>query len=281
MSLTIDELHADGDHKWAVMTATCDLSDTADPLITATIADVREAYGQNQILAAASSGLTILQPDSLVSRTFDLTAIEIAVKLGLPNPDDEGDKPEALTNYRSECTEIIARRALKEAFGIEFPTAPQRGKTNPNMPILGFDGWGLFGSPSGGYSLVLVQVKGTEATNRPPAEAKTLAEECKNAPNNLTLICRALSVLVHLLEGSSLQQYIIEMLETIGKGNLPDIVIGPVIVRGKLSSHIDDLEPVRRAFDDIDSAIGRGITISIGARLTELGHIVMSQARST
>src|SRR6266576_805191 len=155
MVFTVLERHQDEDHRWAVLGCTCDPGDNADPLLVVTVAGVREAYGEAELRAIA-------EPDPLVANTYDLTAILAAFRRSLPDPTAEGAKPLSLRNYRSETAEVVARHALTAAFGVDFPASPQLGKTNPNQPILGFDGWGLLSLADGGWAFVLVLVKGTE-----------------------------------------------------------------------------------------------------------------------
>lgn len=274
MIFRIDEIQEDNSHCWVVMSCSCDLNNDTDPLLISTVASVREAYGEEDITA-------LVQPDPTVAKTFDLDAITKAFRLGLPDPDKEGGKPEHLTSYRSETTELVARNALKVAHRIEFPAHPQRGKTNANQPVLGFDGWGFVHFADRGYALVLVQVKGTEQARRPPTVAQQLAKECQNVPLQPDVICRALSVLAIYLKKSPFQQVVLDMLEKIGQNTLPQIIVAPVIVRGSLPAHIDDLKPIRPVFSQMGSIIGRGVVVSIGVNLSDFGRAVMSQARST
>jgi hypothetical protein len=199
--------------------------------------------------------------------------------LGLPNPDEEGDKPSSLANYRAEPSELIGQSALGFVYGIEFPRHPQIAKFNSNQPILGFDGWGFL-ALSGAYALVLVQAKATDEDKRPPGEAEKLAQECRQVPQQLSKICRALSVLAVLLQNQShYLQAVLGMLECLEQGDLPQMVVAPVVVRGLIGAHIGDLEPIRAAFSEIAPIVGRGVTVSIGADLTQFGREVMYRAR--
>lgn len=273
MTFTIDELYEDGAHQWAIVSCVCNLDDAADPLLSSIVAAVREAYGEQDII-------TIAQPDPSVAQRFDLSAITKAFRMGLPDPDEEGKKPEHLANYRSEATELLARSALKHVFSVEFPAHPQRGKTNQNQPVLGFDGWGLVGSHSAGYALVLVQVKGTDDVKRPPSEARKLAEECRRVPRQPSALCRALSVLVLTLKNSPYETIVVEMLEVLGRDSLPKIFVAPVVIRGALVAHSDDLSPIRTACQEITPIAGRGVVMSLGVDLGEFGRRVMTQARA-
>jgi hypothetical protein len=273
MVFTVLERHQDEEHRWAVLDCTCNPGDNADPLLVLTVAGVREAYGEAELRALA-------EPDPLVANTFDLTAILAAFRQGLPDPAAEGAKPLSLRNYRSETAEIVARHALAATFGVDFPASPQLGKTNPNQPILGFDGWGLLSLADGGRAFVLVLVKGTEDPSRPPGEAHKLAQEFRAAPTKRDALCRALSVLAVVLSDASLKGVILEMLESMGQDVPPRLIVAPVIVRGTLSSHIDDLKPVRAVRGEIAPATGLGLTVSIGASLEDFGKAVMAMARA-
>lgn len=275
MPFTVQEVDHQDPHRWAVVQCTCDLSNDNDPFLIRIIEMIREAYGEHTLIAAALA----LVPDPSVQQRFNTDALRKAVRLGMPEPSSEAAKRPHLTNYRSETTEIIARGALAESYKIEFPYSPQAGKPNANMPVLGFDGWGILTDEQLKASLVLVQVKGTEDVTRPPAEAEKLIEECKKVPRQVNPICRALSALVNGLHGSPLQPILLKMLETLGDGGLPNIIVAPVIVRGTTPSHKDDLTSLRDASAEYIPAKGYGVTVSIGVSLTDFGHRAMSFAR--
>jgi hypothetical protein len=276
MTYLVREIDGDDEHQWAVVQCACDLSNDSDDLVIQTVAKVREAYGENEIIAATIS------PDPSVERRFNLTAITKAFRRGLPDPEVEENKKPHLTNYRSETTEILAREALFQAYAIEFPTHPQRGKTNVNQPILGFDGWGILGSEATGYALVLVQVKGTEDRNCPPREASTLALECQAIPQEIDKICHAVSLLVMNISPSPLRNALLQMLESLSEDVLPGLFVAPVIIRGiGASANIEDLRPIRDVRHLFSPAISRGVTVALGVPLTDFGQTVMSRARTT
>jgi hypothetical protein len=233
---------------------------------------VRDSYGEAELLAA-------ITPDSGVENRFDLSAITAAFRAGLPDPTREGFKPAQLTNYRSETTEVIARLGLVEAHSLRFPTNPQAGKPNPNQPILGFDGWGFFELPSGGTALVLVQVKGTESEDCPPSEASKLANECKQMPTDISALCRALTILALRLGGAD-KDTALSMLEQLGTSQLPSIGVAPVIVRGATNGCIDDLSPIKDVCGEFAPVFARGLVISVGAPLGDVGVEVMRRARA-
>ena len=72
----------------------------------------------------------------------------------------------------------------------------------------------------------------------------------------------------------------LKMLEKLGRGDLPRLIVGPAIVRGSVASTLHDLNPLREAAGDIAPAGSMCITVSIGANLSEAGEIVMNLART-
>ncbi len=274
MLFTIDDSKDDGVHRWAVLSCKCNPEANDDPVLNHICVRIREVYGESEIIAS-------IEADPTVAERFNLNAIKRAIRMGLPDPPKEGlKKPTQLTNYRSESTEVLAREALKECHRINFPTHPQEGKLNPNVPILGFDGWGIDGTSDTGFSLVLVQVKGTDDDACPPSQAAVLADECRSIPQELDIICRALSILAIRLQGTLFEESILAMLETIGENQLPPIVVAPVIVRGRTQSQMDDLEPIQDACPDFAPIRACGLTLSIGTDLTEFGKCAMLKARA-
>jgi hypothetical protein len=240
---------------------------------------VREAYGESIVVAVATNELANVDPG--VADAFDLDAIKAGFRLGLPDPEEEkkGGKPPALRNYRSESTEMVARGALAKIHGIAFPAHPQLGKANPNQPFLGFDGWGLLATDDG-LVLTLVQVKGTDHESSPSPEAHRLAEECKAVPRDVGKLARAISLLVVNVVGQPEKQALVRMLAQLGRGELPKMVVAPVVVRGLTLAEMADLQPVRQASPEYAPAVGRGLAVSIGVHLTEFGERVMKLARA-
>jgi hypothetical protein len=262
-------------YSWTVIHCSCDLDNEQDQLISNCVTAVRQAYGENFVKMAA------LNPDPYVAKTFNLENILKAFKLGLPNPIEEGNKPEQLKNYRSESLEVLARLALSFAHQIEFPVHPQIGKTNPNQPILGFDGWGIKGSEKEGYTFVLVQVKGTDDPDRPPKEANVLAGECIAIPQQRDAICRALSVLTVIFRGLPEASIFLSMMDNIGDGKSIKLGIAPAVIRGHIIAENADLDSIRAACDKILPIKGYGIALSIGVKLNQFGEKVMSLARAS
>lgn len=270
----------DRDHQWAVVRCSCDLENGDDPLVQHTVEFIREAYGEKRLRARLEANAAALEPDPLVIKKFKVDSVLRAFRMGLPDPEKEANKPPQLTNYRSETTEFVARAALQAAYGISFPTHPQRGKTNQDQPVLGFDGWGIAESPDDRYSLVLIQVKGTESKSCPPPESAVLAEECKQVLQKLGTICRALSVMVLDLEVSSLSDALINLMEHIGEGGTPVVLVAPVVVRGTSEACQGDFGPIREACHGLDPSVGWGVVVTVGAPLNDFGKTVMTRARA-
>ncbi|MEA3189080.1 MAG: hypothetical protein QOD99_2910 [Chthoniobacter sp.] len=262
-------------HQWAIATAACNLDDQNDALIAETVALVRTAYGESKIMSDAVAMLAAEIAEG-VFRTDHLLA---AIRSGLPNPGAEGAKPVALTNYRSQTAEMVAKAALAAAYEFEYPASPQEGSPNANQPILGFDGWGLLRRSDDTYVLVLIQVKATDEDASPPREAGNLASECCRVPRDTSALCRALCVLARLLANNPLGPVILRMLETLGGDSLPPMHVAPVIVRGVSLGRMTDLQPIRDVTADIAPATVRGMVVSIGVPLGRFGEIVMEKAR--
>lgn len=275
MPYIIKEVIPDGDHLWTVMESPCLLTDNNDKLLTTTIDMVRDAYGETEILA-----LPELQPDRAVAANFNLTAIQKAVRAGLPDPDSEGDKPTQLTNYRSETCEMLAKGAIQRAYGVLFLTAPQRGKTNANMPVLGFDNWGV-AKEGTRWALVIVQVKGTHDPTSPPKVAEDLCDECIRAVSKTDEICRTLTTLAMNLGDGPVREAVLHMLEAMGNDRLPLLYLVPAIIRGGNSSSVKtDFDTLRAASSAFRTAKARGLSLSVGVDLAAFGRLVMSRARA-
>ena len=267
------EVIATNGHAWAVIRCSCNPADDEDALLAAAVALFREAYGEGRILDLAA--------DPGVVATFDLEAITKAVRSSFPSTAAEGSKPSQLANYRSEPAEIVARGALKEVHDVHFPVSPQWSKANPNMPILGFDGWGLR-LKEGEWRLVLIQVKATDDKNVPPREAGTLKMECERVPREPEKITRVLCMLTKSLSGSPYLAPVLSMLQELGNGAMPKIAIAPVIVRGLTEAVMEDLEPIQRVFrvSHSQSTCALGLVMSIGLDLAEFGRLVVERARA-
>lgn len=275
MLFNLVELRDDRPHAWAVVHCNCTLSSTVDPLLLHAVDLLRNAYGEDAVVSLA-------HPDPGVEASFDLTAITAAVRRGLPDPDAEKGKPQRLANYRSEPAELLAQGGLSSAYGVQFPAAPQRGKTNANQPILGFDAWGVLEMDTAQPSLVLVQVKGTEETVSPPSIAETLADECCRVPKDIDAICRALTVLVLAVQDQPpMVTAILAMLEQLGQGSLPKLVVAPAIVRGSLAASMSDLDPIKAKVGSMHPAACKGLALSVSVPLTEFGRTVTTMARGS
>jgi hypothetical protein len=276
----IEVMEADDEHQWAVLKCQCDLSDVEDALIAETVNLVRRSYGEEAIITDVQQ----LMADDLLLGTFNLEHLVAAVRMGMPDPDAEGDKPKHLTNYRSQAAEMIAKLTLAHVFGFQYPVAAQEASGNPNQPILGFDGWGIWKSEDGHFTLVLIQVKATDDSKRPPGEARKLIKECKSIPKSPSLIARALSTMVRLLESvdnETLKKALVLMLHGLGEHKqLPTIFVAPTIVRGNVAADIKDLKSIRAAAPDYAPAIARGVSVSLGVTLEDFGRTVMESARA-
>lgn len=277
MPYHVRELDAADVHHWGVVDAgACDLNDAHDPLVAETVAAVQHSYGEDRILQLASDLADGSRDGEL---TFDLAHLRAAVRLGLPDPAAEGSKPEALTVYRSQSAEMVAKGALAIAFGFSYPAAPQQGSVNPNQPILGFDSWGIHDGEPQGPALVLIQVKATDQETCPPGQAAILAEECRHAIHQRSALSRTLLLKLQFVNDTGLQLYLMQMLEALGRGGEIRILVAPVIVRGTSEAHMTDLQPLRDAASDFLPALGRGLVVRIGVPLAAFGRVVMNRAR--
>ncbi len=241
-------------------------------VLAAIVRRARQSYGE-QFLD------NLPEPDGGTELRFDLGAIRVAIRAGMPDPDVELRKPQALRNYRSEVAELVAQEVLAHAYQVQFPASPQATKGNANQPVLGFDGWGLLDLDDGAAALVLVQVKGSDHDQRPPDVAQVLVEECCRVPREPDKLCRALTAMFALLHTTAFAPKLLAMLETLGRDSLPPLVVCPVIVRGAIAAHLDDLTSLRAAESRFEPAGVRGLCVSIGTPLEPFGHHVFTEAR--
>lgn len=266
-----------GKHRWVVSHCTVNLN-ADDDLVLAVIVDrARRSYGEYLIE-------NFPEPDTGVAARFDLEAVRQAIRAGMPDPEAElGNgtraKPPSLRNYRSEAAELVAQEVLADAYQIRFPASPQATKSNANQPVLGFDGWGLMDLEDGTVALVLIQVKSSDHSKRPPDVAEALVEECCRVPREPDKLCRAITAMLALLQATDFAPILYAMLESLGHGWLPTLVICPVIVRGTVAAHLDDLSTLRAAEPRFEPAQVLGHCVSLGAALEPFGHRVFSEAR--
>lgn len=270
------------DHLWAVVQEKCDLSDPDDEFLLNTVATIRLAYGEQEIRdMAENSGLvTAPSPADGVSSSFHLDDLLSAFRSSLPDPAGEGAKPAHLTNYRSETAELIARAALAVVYRMETPPTLHATKGNRNQPILGFDGWSIMRLESGRSALVLMQVKGSEDDKRPPGVAKDLIVECGQAMIANAKLSGFLFACLLRCQGTEFEIPLLEMiieLQTTGK--IASTFLAPVVVRGALDAHLEDLSSLRAATGSFLHAKARGMTLSIGTDLTRFGRTAMTRAR--
>lgn len=261
-----------GMHRWVVSRCTVDLASKGDALLAAIVRRARQSYGEQFI-----DNIPAIDGDTALR--FNLSAIKAAIRAGMPEPAVEQGKPQALRNYRSEVAELIAQEVLAHAYQVQFPASPQATKGNANQPVLGFDGWGLLDLDDGTAALVLVQVKGSDHNQRPPDVAQVLVEECCRVPREPDKLCRALTAMLALLHTTAFAPKLLAMLETLGQDALPPLVVCPVIVRGAVAAHMDDLASLRAAESRFEPARVRGLCVSLGTPLEPFGHCVFTEAR--
>jgi hypothetical protein len=70
------------------------------------------------------------------------------------------------------------------------------------------------------------------------------------------------------------------MLEKLGNGELPELIVAPVLVRGLVTAAFDDLSEVQDNVDAHLPASTFGLSVSVGADLNWFGQRVMERARS-
>lgn len=181
-----------GRHRWLVSRCAVDLDVNSDAILSAIVLRARQSYGEQVVDS-------VPEPDSGVAELFDLGAVRMAIRAGMPDPALELGKRPSLRNYRSEATELIAQEILANVYQVLFPASAQAIKGNANQPVLGFDGWGLLDLDDGTVALVLVQVKGSDQDRRPPDVAQALSDECCRVPREPAKLCRALTAMLALL----------------------------------------------------------------------------------
>jgi hypothetical protein len=159
----IAAIECDEQHKWAVVNCQCDLLDDSDAVILEAVSLVRKSYAEEAVIQDAQA----LIDDGLLEGTFNLLHLTAAIRMGMPDPEAEGNKPPQLTNYRSQSAEMLVKSVLAQIYSFQYPVAAQETTGNPNQPILGFDGWGIHEGINSYYTLVLIQVKATDQDKRP------------------------------------------------------------------------------------------------------------------
>jgi hypothetical protein len=269
------------DHQWAVVIESCDLEALHDGMLRHAVDSIRAAYGEQEIrdLAENEPLLSIPEPAEGIGG-FDTAHLIQAFRSSLPDPAAEGKKPAHLSNYRSETTEFIAREALSAVFGIATPPALHATKGNRNQPILGFDGWSVMSQATGELALVLIQVKGTDDVLRPPSQAANLIVECGAVTAEVSKLKGFLTACVLRCKGTPFCASIVKMLVELEKtSKIANLVVAPVIIRGVVPAHLDDLGSLRVATGSYAHAKARGMSLSIGADLSEFGRMAMNAAR--
>jgi hypothetical protein len=89
MPYTIQQIERDGEHQWAVLSCSCNLLDANDLLLLDTVALVRRSYGEDAVVQDAQD----VMADEIVGGTFSLDHLITAIRMGMPDPDAEGNKP--------------------------------------------------------------------------------------------------------------------------------------------------------------------------------------------
>ncbi|UIY40814.1 hypothetical protein [Methylobacterium radiotolerans] len=279
----VSQIQSDGSHSWAIATEACNLSNPDDALLVFAAQAIRDAYGEAELKALAEDAQTLMElpePAEGVDVDFDLQNLLAGFREALPNPDNEGNKPPQLTNYRSETAEILAREALRFIFGIVAPPSLHATKGNRNQPILGFDGWSVMKLDDGDIALVLLQVKATDDKKRPPGEAATLIEECRKATVDLEKLKSYLSACIIRCKGTEFAWPLMVMLSKAQKTKeAGKLIVAPVIIRGQVEADHNDLHSLRNATHIFAPALARGVSLSIGAELGAFGAQAMKMAR--
>lgn len=268
MTFHVAEARTEAPHRWTALQGQSDPSAAADPLVVAVADELRRAYGEEHLRGR----LHELTSDPAVANRFDLDAVMRGFRAGLPDPAAEASKPASLRNYRSETGEMVARLALAQHEGVRFPAAGQLGKGNANQPVFGFDGWGVQAD-----ALVLVQVKATDDVSRPPAESANLHAECRRAPTEQGKIARTLGAMAVQATDQAILPTLFALLESIGRGLAPKLRVAPVLVRGQVPAHMDDLRDLR-ASPPAPEVLG--LSVGVGAPLEPFGRAVANLARS-
>ncbi|MES0881807.1 hypothetical protein [Roseibium sp. SCP14] len=271
-----------GDHHWAVVKEICNLKNADDAFILHAVDVIRQAYGEEEVRRIAEgASLTVPEPAEGIGESFDLSAVMSAFRKALPDPEAEGNKPSQLTNYRSETAELIARAALARVYGFELPPALHATKGNRAQPILGLDGWTVIRTNPEGLSLALIQVKATDDNRRPPGEAAKLVSECGKAVTDKAKLSSYLMACTVRCRGTEYAAMILGMVQELEKnGQIKNLILSPVIIRGEVEADLEDLRSLRDATVSYLHAKARGMTLSLGAELTALGRTAMAKARA-
>ena len=256
----------DSPHAWHIASLQCRIEE-GDPLIDDLAQYLREAYGEKIILEAVIS----------VEDNFDLERVREGIRKGLPDPGEEGNKPDHLKNFRSETAELLAKKTLSEIFGVKFPVHAQEGKRNATQPVLGFDAGG-FVEVDGEHYLALVETKGTEDTSVPPSVVDDLAEECRNIPQSDSKISRSLGMIGTRVDDEEITSVVASLLEKIGNDEDLEMVISPVVGRGSSDPDFKDLSPVIEVCHDLEPNRGRGVSVSVGVELLKFAEAVTINA---
>lgn len=260
-------------HSLSVLSYECDIAIEGDLFFAHMVEMARDVYGEYLLS-------DLPEPDPSVASSFDLGAIQKAIREGMPDPDNEATKPENLRNYRSEAAELVARKALSDSYGFVYPAAAQVVKGNAVQPILGFDGWGLIELEEDSWAFVVIQVKGSDEDKSPPTVVSELIQECKMAPNEPPKLCRAITSILALVSDQEIKNVLLRMLEKLGQNKPLKLIVAPVVVRGKVHSCMDDIMCFADELTATENLSARASSTSIGVELATFGYQLFDKARS-
>lgn len=268
-------------HLWAVVLESCDLDVVDDGMLRHAVDAIRSAYGEQEIRDLGENEPLLIVPDPAEGiGGFETDHLIQAFRSSLPDPDAEGGKPAHLTNYRSETTEIVAREALGVVFEMATPPTLHATKGNRNQPILGFDGWSVMNQSTGELALVLIQVKGTDDSDRPPSQAEKLIVECGKVSTEVSKLKGFLVACALRCKGTEYCAPLLTMLIELEKtARIANLMVAPVVIRGLVTADLEDLKSLRGATTTFGHAKARGMTLSIGADLNDFGRKAMEAAR--
>lgn len=267
------DVQPDGIHLWGVVNLTCDLANQDDQLVIKAAQALQNAYGVDELIQLAQT----ITPDPEVAAAFDLSKLKKGILLGLPDPKQEGNKPPALANFRSEPAEVVGRHIASHFFKFDLPPANQATKGNANQPILGVDGWGFKTVPSPAF--VMIQVKASDEKASPPQVVDQLCGECQASVTDRSIISRTLAICATRSTGTPYEEPILQMLEQLGDNIMPSLIACAIVVRGMHEPAHSDLTPIRDIAPNLNVP-SYGLSVAIGADLPAFGKLVMDKART-
>ncbi|WP_223669849.1 Hachiman antiphage defense system protein HamA [Kangiella shandongensis] len=245
----------DGINNWYILDAQIDLGDENDAFIKACVDRINSASGLEVIDE-------LLEGDDI---NFDMENLrETLVKAVLPE-DNPNQKPQ-LRVTRNEFGEIAAQVVLDHCTDISFPFATHSLKENPDQPKLGLDGYGLV-DLNNEKKLVIVEVKTSEDKNYPPAVAKSLLSDCRNALGGKgirKLTTTLVAMYRQYQSNDELKQLLTNWIR--GLHSEPESVVEricPVLIRGKVTARKEDLEGFMGSNQDYSPNGSDGVSCSM------------------